>query len=43
LAGAPEFTELLKDKSDHLLQPPIRIEAKADVGMVACAIFGPEL
>src|SRR5262245_41029695 len=31
LAGAPEFTELLKDKPDHLLQPPVRIEAEADV------------
>src|SRR6266699_2619350 len=31
LAGAPEFTELLKDKPDHLLQPPIRIEAEANV------------
>src|SRR5206468_11450237 len=31
LAGAPEFTKLLKDKPDHLLQPPIRIKAEADV------------
>jgi hypothetical protein len=31
LAGAAEFAKLLKDKPDHLLQPPIRIETKADV------------
>ena len=31
LAGAAEFTELLKDKPDHLLQPSIRIEVEADV------------
>ena len=31
LAGAAEVAELLKDKPDHLLQPPIRIETKADV------------
>src|SRR5438552_1431725 len=31
LAGAAEFTKLLKDKPDHPLQPLIRIEAEADV------------
>ncbi len=31
LAGTAEFTELLKDEPDHLLQPPIRAEAEADV------------
>src|SRR6516162_3268154 len=30
LAGAAEFAELLKDEPDHLLQPPIWIETKAD-------------
>jgi hypothetical protein len=31
LAGAAEFTELVKDKPDHLLQPPIWIEAEIDM------------
>src|SRR6202049_3687429 len=31
LAGAAEFTELVKDKPDHLLQPPIWIEAETDM------------